>query len=78
MRMFEKQLTSFLNKYLGSVLEGIDPDDVRVGVLNGDVIIRKVKVKAEALTVMLDEPSLAARRGYVEELRVRVPWRLVC
>ena len=75
MRMFEKQLTSFLNKYLGSVLEGIDPDDVRVGVLNGDVIIRKVKVKAEALTVMLDEPSLAARRGYVEELRVRVPWR---
>jgi len=73
--MFEKLLANFLNTHLGAVLEGIDDEDVRVGVLNGDVVVRKVKMKADALTVLLDEPSLAARSGFVDELRVRVPWR---
>lgn len=73
--MFEKQLTAILNAKLGSLLEGIDPEDVRIGVIHGDVVIRRVRVRASALTRLLDEPSLRVRYGFVDELRLRIPWR---
>jgi len=73
--MFEKQLTAILNAKLGRLLEGIDPEDVRVGVIQGDVVIRRVRVRASALTRLLDEPSLRVRYGFVDELRLRIPWR---
>lgn len=73
--MFEKQLTDALNSRLGAFLEGIDEGDVRVGVLNGDVRIRRVRVRASALTKILDEPSVRVRYGFVDELRLQIPWR---
>ena len=73
--VFERLLADQLNARLGRVLEGVDRDDVRVGVLNGDVRIRRVRVRASALTKILDEPSARVRCGFVDELRVRVPWR---
>ena len=73
--MFEKQLTDALNSRLGDFLEGIDEGDVRVGVLNGDVRIRRVRVRASALTKILDEPSVRVRYGFVDELRLQIPWR---
>jgi len=73
--VFERLLADQLNARLGSVLEGVDRDDVRVGVMSGDVRIRRVRVRASALTKMLGEPSARVRCGFVDELRVRVPWR---
>jgi len=73
--MFEKQLTGVLNSKLGAFLEGIDEDDVRFGVLNGDVRIRRVRVRTSALTKILDEPSVRVRYGFVDELRLQIPWR---
>lgn len=73
--MFEKQLTDVLNAKLSWFLEGIDPEDVRLGVLNGDVCVRRVRVRGSALTKILDEPSVRVRHGVVDELRLRIPWR---
>ena len=56
--MFEKQLTDALNSRLGAFLEGIDEGDVRVGVLNGDVRIRRVR----ALVVVVVGCACARRR----------------
>jgi vacuolar protein sorting-associated protein 13A/C len=47
--MFESQLAYYLNRYLGNYVEGLDPQSLKISVFKGDVVLRNLKLKPEAL-----------------------------
>ena len=63
-----------LHKVLGAFVHGIDAENLRLDTLGGDVTLRNLRVKGEAVAAALGVPLLVAR-GTVGELRIRVPWR---
>ena len=61
--MFEGKLTSVLNKLLGEYVHGISAKDLSVAVFKGDVVLKNLRLKTEALNA-LDLP-FAVRSGLV-------------
>ena len=59
--MFEGKLTSVLNKLLGEYVHGISAKDLSVAVFKGDVVLKNLRLKTEALNA-LDLP-FAVRSG---------------
>ena len=50
--MFEKLLENILKKYLGQFLEGIDSNNLSLGVWSGNVMIENVKLKPDILKIL--------------------------
>ena len=71
--MFEGKLTSVLNKLLGEYVHGISAKDLSVAVFKGDVVLKNLRLKTEALNA-LDLP-FAVRSGLVGKLSLQIPWR---
>ena len=71
--MFEGKLTSVLNKLLGEYVHGISAKDISVAVFKGDVVLKNLRLKTEALNA-LDLP-FAVRSGLVGKLSLQIPWR---
>ena len=64
--MFEGKLTSVLNKLLGEYVHGISAKDLSVAVFKGDVVLKNLRLKTEALNA-LDLPFVV-RSGLVGKL----------
>ena len=71
--MFEGKLTSVLNKLLGEYVHGISAKDLSVAVFKGDVVLKNLRLKTEALNA-LDLPFVV-RSGLVGKLSLQIPWR---
>ena len=50
--MFEGKLTSVLNKLLGEYVHGISTKDLSVAVFKGDVVLKNLRLKTEALNAL--------------------------
>ncbi len=50
--MFEKLLESVLQKYAGQFLEGIDSNNLSIGVFSGNVVIENVSLKPEVISML--------------------------
>ena len=50
--MFEGKLTSVLNKLLGEYVHGISAKDLSVAVFKGDVVLKNLRLKTEALNAL--------------------------
>ncbi|KDD73282.1 TM vesicle-mediated sorter chorein, partial [Helicosporidium sp. ATCC 50920] len=70
--MFEAQVGYYLNKYLGTYLEGIDPNSLKISIYSGDVVLENLHLKADALAE-LDLP-VTVKAGVLGSLRLTVPW----
>eukprot|EP00227_Mantoniella_beaufortii_P009482 CAMPEP_0197592888 /NCGR_PEP_ID=MMETSP1326-20131121/16295_1 /TAXON_ID=1155430 /ORGANISM="Genus nov. species nov., Strain RCC2288" /LENGTH=245 /DNA_ID=CAMNT_0043158697 /DNA_START=83 /DNA_END=817 /DNA_ORIENTATION=- len=71
--MFEGQLTSVLNRLLSAYVHGITAKDLSVGVFKGDVTLRNLRLKTEALNAM--NLPFKVQSGVVGRLSLEVPWR---
>ena len=71
--MFEGKLTSVLNQLLGEYVHGISAKDLSVAVFKGDVVLKNLRLKTEALNA-LDLPFVV-RSGLVGKLSLQIPWR---
>ena len=47
--MFEAQVVYYLNQYLGKYVYGLDAESLKISVWRGDVELRNLQLKAEAL-----------------------------
>lgn len=67
------QVAHHLQKYLGQYVAGLDGDALRLKVLSGDVVLRDLSLRPEAL----EELRLPVRvtAGFVGSITLRVPWR---
>ena len=70
--MFEGQVAYYLNKYLGTYLEGIDSASLRISVFRGNVELTNLQLKPDALDD-LDLP-VVVKGGLLGSLSLKVGW----
>mmetsp|Transcript_5937 Transcript_5937/g.25042 ORF Transcript_5937/g.25042 Transcript_5937/m.25042 type:complete len:1968 (-) Transcript_5937:4700-10603(-) len=80
--MFESLISDVLERVLGQYVEGITRDKVSIGVWQGALKLRALKLKPEALSVLIlsslgkDSP-FEVRDGLVDSVTVEVPWKTI-
>ncbi len=47
--MLESQVAYYLNRYLGTYVEGLNQRDLKISVFKGDVVLKNLRLKPEAL-----------------------------
>jgi vacuolar protein sorting-associated protein 13A/C len=70
--MLERQLLFYLKQYLGKYVDGLDADALKISVWAGDVELRNLSLKPEALAD-LDLP-VTVRAGLLGKLTLKVKW----
>ncbi|CAN6662886.1 intermembrane lipid transfer protein Vps13p [Trichomonascus vanleenenianus] len=70
--MLESLVASLLNRFLGSYVQNFDPKQLNIGIWSGDVKLRDLELKKEAL----DEFKLPVDviKGHLGELVLQIPW----
>lgn len=68
--MFESQVAYYLNTYLGKYVYGLDPQSLKISVFKGDVVLRNLKLKPDALAD-LDLP-VTVKSGLLGSLTLKV------
>ena len=71
--MFEAQVAYYLNEYLGKYVQGIDRESLKISIYAGDVVLRNLRLKPDALED-LDLP-VSVHAGLLGMLRLKVPWK---
>ena len=68
--MLEGQLAFYLNKYLGQYVSGLDPESLRVSVWKGDIELRNLQLRPEALDAF--NLPITVKAGILGTLRLKV------
>ncbi|KAK3077519.1 hypothetical protein LTS18_010023, partial [Coniosporium uncinatum] len=70
--MLESLVANLLNRFLGMYVQNFDPKQLNVGIWNGDVKLRNLELKREAL----DELKLPLNvvEGRLGQLTLQIPW----
>lgn len=72
-KMFESFLEKILNSVIGQFVEGIDKEDMKVGLFSGKVEIKNLKLKAQILKTL--KVPFTLKFGGIEKLNLVVPWK---
>ena len=70
--MFSRVVASVLRSLVGDYVEGINRENLNLGLRKGDVTLKNLKIKTSALD-SLDSP-FSVKAGTVGTLRAKVPW----
>lgn len=68
--MFEAQVAYYLNKYLGKYVYGLDPESLKISVWRGDVELKNLQLKPEALQEL--NLPIIVRAGLLGRLTLKV------
>ena len=70
--MLEAQLAYYLNRYLGTYVEGLNQRDLKVSVFRGDVVLKNLKLKPEALADL--NLPISVKAGLLGSLTLKVEY----
>ncbi|KCV71195.1 hypothetical protein H696_02147 [Fonticula alba] len=70
--MLSNLLSSVLNRFLGQFLENVQPSQINLGLLRGNLCLENICLKSDALAA-LDIP-ITITSGFVGRLQIRIPW----
>jgi hypothetical protein len=70
--MFEGLVAEFLLKYLGNFIQGLNKENLRVGVWSGEVELENLTLQPDVLDAL--GLPLEIKAGVIGKLRVRIPW----
>ncbi|KAG0681927.1 hypothetical protein C6P41_004087, partial [Kluyveromyces marxianus] len=70
--MLESLVSILLNRFLGAYVENFDPKQLNVGIWNGDVKLRNLRLRKDSLDA-LDLP-VDVKFGHLGELTLLIPW----
>ena len=68
--MFEAQLAYYLNRYLGTYVQGLDTKSLKISVFKGDVTLTNLKLKPEALADL--NLPITVKAGLLGSLTLKV------
>lgn len=68
--MLEGQVAFYLNKYLGKYCYGLDPQSLKISVFKGDVELRNLQLKPEALADL--NLPITVKSGLLGKLTLKV------
>ncbi|KAK1591812.1 hypothetical protein Q3G72_014066 [Acer saccharum] len=71
--MFEAHVLHLLRRYLGEYVHGLSVEALRISVWNGDVVLKDLKLKAEALNSL--KLPVTVKAGFVGTITLKVPWK---
>lgn len=71
--MFESLLERILIKILGNYVEGIDANNLKIGIWSGNVVIQNVQIKKDVLNMLELPIELSFSR--IGKLQLTVPWK---
>ncbi|XP_043709636.1 uncharacterized protein LOC122658659 isoform X2 [Telopea speciosissima] len=71
--MFEAHVLHLLRKYLGEYVHGLSAEALRISVWKGDVVLKDLKLKAEALNLL--KLPVTVKAGFVGTITLKVPWK---
>ncbi|KAG5388182.1 hypothetical protein IGI04_029723 [Brassica rapa subsp. trilocularis] len=71
--MFEAHVLHLLRRYLGEYVHGLSTEALRISVWKGDVVLKDLKLKAEALNSL--KLPVAVKSGFVGTITLKVPWK---
>ncbi|KAI3834068.1 hypothetical protein MKX03_035864 [Papaver bracteatum] len=71
--MFEAHVLHLLRKYLGEYVHGLSAEALRISVWKGDVVLKDLKLKAEALNSL--KLPVTVKAGFVGTITLKVPWK---
>ncbi|KAM7259519.1 hypothetical protein ACFE04_015260 [Oxalis oulophora] len=60
-------------RYLGDYVHGLSVEALKISVWNGDVVLKDLRLKAEALNALKLPVTVAA--GFVGTITIKVPWK---
>ncbi|KHJ35601.1 putative vacuolar protein sorting-associated protein vps13 [Erysiphe necator] len=70
--MLEGLVASLLNRFLGLYIQNFDPKQLNVGIWSGDVKLRNLELRREALDQL--KLPINVVKGHLGELTLRIPW----
>lgn len=70
--MLEGLVAGLLNRFLGMYVKNFDPGQLRVGIWSGDVILRDLELRREALDQLKLPINVA--EGHLGKLTLSIPW----
>ncbi|KAL5548798.1 hypothetical protein UlMin_004029, partial [Ulmus minor] len=62
-----------LRRYLGEYVHGLSAEALRISVWKGDVVLKDLKLKAEALNSL--KLPVTVKAGFVGTITLKVPWK---
>ncbi|KAJ4956285.1 hypothetical protein NE237_013068 [Protea cynaroides] len=71
--MFEAHVLHLLRKYLGEYVHGLSTEALRISVWKGNVVLKDLKLKAEALNLL--KLPVTVKAGFVGTITLKVPWK---
>ncbi|KAI4344734.1 hypothetical protein L6164_011925 [Bauhinia variegata] len=71
--MFEAQVLYLLRRYLGEYVHGLSSEALRISVWKGDVVLKDLKLKAEALNAL--KLPFTVKAGFIGSITLKVPWK---
>lgn len=77
--MLEGIVADVLVRVLGSYVDGLNRESIRVGVWRGDLELNNLRVRPDALAILFETLGLdlpvTVTAGYIGHLRLEVPWK---
>jgi len=70
--MLEGLVASLLNRFLGMYIRNFDPGQLKVGIWSGDVKLRDLELRREALDQL--KLPINVVEGHLGQLTLRIPW----
>lgn len=70
--MLEGLVSSLLNRFLGMYIRNFDPGQLKVGIWSGDVTLRDLELRKEALDQL--KLPLNVVEGHLGTLTLKIPW----
>src|ERR1700754_1126608 len=70
--MLEGLVANLLNRFLGMYVQNFDPKQLNVGIWSGDVKLRNLELRREALDQL--HLPLNVVEGHLGELTLSIPW----
>ena len=71
--MLESILEKLLSKYFGDFIEGLDKNNLKIGVWSGNIELKNVKLKTDIITKL--ELPLFISYSFIGKLDVKLPWK---
>lgn len=71
--MFEAHVLHLLKRYLGEYVHGLSLEALKVSVWKGDVVLKDLKLKAEALNSL--KLPVTVKAGFIGTITLKVPWK---
>ncbi|XP_021714350.1 uncharacterized protein LOC110682332 isoform X2 [Chenopodium quinoa] len=71
--IFYLQVLQLLKRYLGEYVHGLSLEALRVSVWKGDVVLKDLKLKAEALNSL--KLPVTVKAGFIGTITLKVPWK---